>query len=206
MYRPPAFALDDLAALHDAIRARTFATLACAIDGAVAIAYAPVVLDPDAGPEGGVRFHLARANPVASIADGTPVVLSFLCADAYVSPDWYETEGRVPTWNYIAVEGRGTVRRLDGDDLRRMLVDVTAAEEAKLLPKTPWTVDKLPPEKLAGLLNAIVGFSVRFETLEGKFKLSQNVSPEDASGVVDGLVRRGDPASLAVAEAMRQSK
>lgn len=206
MYRPPAFATDDVALLHEAIRSRVFATVACVIDGAVEFAYAPVVVDAGEGPKGSVRFHLAAANPVAGIADGTPVVLSFLSPDAYVSPDWYDTKGRVPTWNYIAVEGRGGSRRLNGDELRQLLIDLSAAEENKLAPKKPWTIDKVPEEKMGALMTAIVGFSLRFETLEGKFKLSQNVTPEDAEGVMRGLIRRGDPASRAIAKAMRRTR
>ena len=203
MYRPPAFASDDRAALHAAIRARVFATIAVTIDGALALAYAPVVLDAE---RNGVRFHLARNNPVAEVTDGTPLALSFLGPDAYVSPDWYETAGRVPTWNYVAIEGRGRARRVEGDALRRMLVDLSAVEEEKLLPKRPWTIDKVPADKMAGLLSAIVGFEVVFETLEGKFKLSQNVSAGDASGVIEGMEARGDSVSVAMAHAMRGAR
>ncbi len=51
---------------------------------------------------------------------------------------------------------------------------------------------------MGALMNAIVGFSVRFETLEGKFKLSQNVTPEDAEGVMRGLIQRSYPAMAAL--------
>ncbi len=203
MYRPPAFAVDDKDLLHAAIRARVFATIAAVTDGAVALAYAPVVLDAS---RNAVRFHLARANPVAAMPSGTPVALSFLGPDTYISPDWYETAGMVPTWNYIAVEGGGTARRIEGDNLRRLLADITAVEEAKLLPKKPWTVDKVPEAKMAILLNAIVGFEVVFETLEGKFKLSQNLKPEDAAGAVRGLETRGDAASVEIATRMRRAR
>ena len=47
---------------------------------------------------------------------------------------------------------------------------------------------------MGALMNAIVGFSLRFERLEGKFKLSQNVTAEDAEGVMRGLMQRGDAA------------
>lgn len=206
MYRPPAFATNDIAALHEAIRARVFATVACVVDDAIAFAYAPVVLDADAGSHGTVRFHLAGNNPLANIADRTALQISFLGPDAYVSPDWYETKGRVPTWNYLAVEGRGAAKRLNSDGLRQLLVDLSAVEESKLLPKKPWTIDKVPEEKMSPLMNAIMGFSVRFETLEGKFKLSQNVPREDAEGVMRGLVRRDDPQSRAVAREMRKTR
>lgn len=206
MYRPAAFASDDVAVLHDVIRKRVFATIACEIGGTIEFAYAPVVVDASDGPNGSVRFHLAGNNPVASIPDGTPLAFSFLGPDAYVSPDWYDTKGRVPTWNYIAVEGRGVARRLDQNALRQLLIDLSAVEENKLLPKTPWTIDKVPEEKMEALLNAIMGFVVQFDTLEGKFKLSQNVTPDDAEGVMRGLIKRGDAAGRGIAKAMRNTR
>jgi transcriptional regulator len=112
----------------------------------------------------------------------------------------------VPTWNYSAVEGEGIARRLDGDELRTLLVDLSAAEETHLAPKAPWTIDKVPAERMAVLLKAIVGFSLTFETFEGKFKLSQNIKPEDFEGAVKGLEARADAPSTAVAAAMRDKK
>ena len=206
MYRPPAFATDDTAVLHEIIRSRGFATLACVVDGAIALAYAPVVLDAGEGPRGSVRFHLAGNNPLAAVPDGIPMTISFLGPDAYVSPDWYETKGRVPTWNYVAIEGRGSVRRLSGNALRKLLVDLSAVEEHRLLPKPPWTIDKMPEEKLDALMNAIAGFSMCLDTLEGKLKLSQNVPLEDAEGVMRGMIARGDPLSRAVAKEMRKTR
>jgi transcriptional regulator len=203
MYRPSAFAVDDIAVLHDVIRKRVFATIAAVRGGAVAFAYAPVVLDVDNGARGGVRFHLAIGNPLAKLEDGARVRLAVMAADAYVSPDWYTTKGFVPTWNYIAVEGEGAVRRVSRGELRQLVIDLSAQEEEKLLPKKPWLIDKLPPARTDALLNGIVGFSLAFETLEGKFKLSQDKSADDIAGAISGLEARGDAASRAVARVMR---
>jgi transcriptional regulator len=200
MHRPRAFAVDDIARLHEVIRCRVFATIAAMIDGRVEFAYAPVVLDGRDGPFGTVRFHLAAANPIADVQEGAPLAISFISDDAYVSPDWYAASGMVPTWNYIAVEGRGAMRHIKGGDMRQLLVDLSAAEEANLAPKTPWTIEKVPAAKFEMLLNAIVGFSVQFDSLEGKFKLSQNVKPDDHEGVVRGLEARG----ATIAQAMKK--
>lgn len=205
MYRPRAFAVDDPAALHAAIRASVFATLALAHEGRVQFAYAPVVLDADGGL-GRIRFHLAKANPVTALADGVRLAISFVGPDAYISPDWYESEGLVPTWNYIAVEGEGIAHRLDRDGLRQLLADLSAQEEVALTPKPPWTLDKVPPARLEAMLNAIEGFALTFERLEGKFKLSQDKRGADLDGALAGLEARGDAASLAVAAAMREQK
>jgi transcriptional regulator len=203
MYRSNAFAVDDLALIYDVIRRRVFATLAVARGGTVEFAHAPVVLDAENGRLGGVRFHLAAKNPVAEMEERTRVYLSMAAADAYVSPDWYRTVVTVPTWNYIAVEGEGVVRRLSRGELRALLMDLSAQEEERLRPKEPWTLAKLPESRVEALLNAIVGFSLSFERLEGRFKLSQDKKSEDFAGVIAGMEARGDPASLAIACAMK---
>jgi transcriptional regulator len=199
MYRPRAFAVDDAATLHEFIRVHPFAAIAAVVEGRVLFAYAPVVIDA----AGVLRFHLARINPLATLADGTPLRLSFLGPDAYVSPDWYASAAMVPTWNYAAVEAEGPLRLLDEDGLRQLLIDLSAAEEEKLLPKKPWTLDKLPEERMRALFAAIRGFAVAPETLEGKFKLSQDKKPEDFDGVLRGLDARGE---RGVAAAMRAAK
>ncbi|MGN6147905.1 MAG: FMN-binding negative transcriptional regulator, partial [Rhizomicrobium sp.] len=142
MYRPSAFAVDDVAVLHEVIRKRVFATLASVVDGEVAVAYAPVVLDAGAGM-GSIRFHLAIGNPLAALKDNARILTSFMASDAYISPDWYAQPGTVPTWNYVAVEGEGRVRRLSREELRQQIIDISAQEEGKLLPKPPWQVDKV---------------------------------------------------------------
>ena len=96
------------------------------------------------------------------------------------------------------------MRRLSDDELRTLLVDLTAAEEAKLAPKLPWTMDKVAPERLAALLHAVVGFAVDLDSLEGKFKLSQDKKPEDIAGAIEGLEARGDGRAAHVAAAMKR--
>jgi transcriptional regulator len=203
MYRPRAYVVDDIPVLHDIIRKRSFAMIATVMDGGVAFAYAPVVLSNDPRPLGTLRYHLAHANPLAAL-HGAKVRVSFLGPDAYVSPDWYGAEGFVPTWNYIAIEASGGVERLDEVEFRTLLDDLSAQHEARLLPKTPWTLDKLPGQKIKQLMNAIVGFRVRLDTLEGKFKLSQDKKPEAFAGVVAVLEKSEDATDRAVADAMRQ--
>jgi len=205
MYVPVHFAFSDVAAVHAFMRTNVFAVIAGQIGGTIQFAYAPIVLDPEPLPLGRVRFHLARANPFAEIEDGAELKLSIMGPHAYVSPDWYATSGLVPTWNYVAVEGTGRVRRLRDSELRRLLSDLAVQEESALAPKPAWTMEQVPPERLNTLLTAIVGFQLPLDTLEGKAKLSQNRTQADAKGAIEGLEKRGDPASTAMAASMRKA-
>jgi transcriptional regulator len=201
MYRPSAYAVDDVSVLHEVMRSRSFATIAAMIDGRLHFAYGPVVVDAEPCPLGSLRFHLARGNPIAELRDAA-MRLSFLAADAYISPDWYEGKGFVPTWNYIAVECSGRANLLNDEELRRLLVDLSAMQEERLRPKVPWTLDKIGEERIAMLLKGICGFAVELETLEGKFKLSQDKTAANVAAVMTGLEARGDAASFAIARAM----
>ncbi|MGC8535631.1 MAG: FMN-binding negative transcriptional regulator [Rhizomicrobium sp.] len=201
MYRPKAFVVDEVEVLHALIRARVLATLAVVDGESVHFAYAPVVIDACA-PFGRLRFHLARQNPVAKLLDGAKVRVSFLGADGYISPDWYVAEGLVPTWNYIAVEGEGIARRLEGDACEAALADLSAQQEARLAPKAPWTLEKLPATRRRQLLEAISVFALPLSRLEGKFKLSQDKSASDLGGVVRALNALQDPQAKRLARAM----
>ena len=203
MYVPSAFAIPDRAVLHDLIRTYSFAVIAGVAGGAIQIAYAPTLF-LEAEPHGRLQFHLARANPLSSIDDGAHLTLSFLGPHAYISPNWYKSTGQVPTWNYMAVEGAGRVRRLDGDELRRQLQKLATQHESPIAAAEAWSLPRLDEARLTALLGAISGFEVQLTSLEGKLKLSQNKSREDIAGAIEGLEQRGDALSLAVAAAMKK--
>jgi transcriptional regulator len=201
MYRPRAFAVNEVAVLRKFMQDRSFATIAVAAADRVHFAYAPVVLDGEG--RGRARFHLARQNPVCTLVDGALVQFSFLGDDAYISPDWYESKALVPTWNYSVVEAGGIAKKLDRTALRELLVDLSAQHEARLSPKPPWLIDKVPEPRIEAMLTAIEGFEVPLDRLEGKFKLSQDKSEADQTGAITGLQTRGDARSMAVATRMK---
>jgi transcriptional regulator len=66
----------------------------------------------------------------------------------------------------------------------------------------PWAVSDAPAEFVQAHLKGIVGFRLPIARLIGKWKMSQNRSPEDRRGVVAGLTDEGDRAEAAVAEVM----
>jgi len=202
MYNPPHFTIADPAWSHEFIQRNPFATIASVIEGVAHFAYAPLILDREPAPLGAVYFHLARSNPVAGVANGAAVKIGIMGSHAYVSPDWYETPDQVPTWNYMAVEGAGRIRRLDDAAAADCLTRLSAEQESFLAPKAPWSPTRLRPERLKQLLQGIVAFHLPFDTLEGKAKLSQNRSQADIGNVIAAFRRRGDEAGRALASAM----
>lgn len=201
MHPASAFHQADEARLLAWIDAYPFMTLAASSEGRILIAQAPVIVRR---LPGGVAldFHLSRGNALAgALSGGFQGVLLSLGPDAYISPDWYDSADQVPTWNYVSVEAEGAVSALDEAGLIALLDALSDQEEARLLPKQPWTRAKMTPGVFERMSRAIVGVRMTVQRLEGTFKLSQNKSPVDRAGAATALgdhplaaMMRGEPA------------
>jgi transcriptional regulator len=150
--------------------------------------------------------HMARANPhLAALAEGANALVVFQGPETYVTPGWYpskaETGRVVPTWNYLMIQVRGPVRLHPGRDwLAGQVAELTDAQEASR--PQPWAAVDAPEPFLEAQLKAIVGLEVEVAEVRGKWKMSQNRTPEDAAGVVRGLADPADPHSNPAAAAL----
>ena len=204
MYTPRHFSLDDQDTILSVVRRHPFAVLILETGDGIEIAQVPFIYDPDVGERGRLRCHVAKANPIwKSVETARRATVLFTGPEAYISPDWYATEGLVPTWNYQTVHMRGTPSILDSEETLDVITDLSAQQEADLLPKKPWTLDKVPDDSLRMQRRAIVGIAVAVEAVEAKSKMSQNRSLEDRHGVVEGLRSRGGSGE-AVADGMSE--
>lgn len=207
MYVPRHFAEERIEVLADVMRRRPFATLVTLGDDGLVASHLPLLWDPEPAPYGTLTGHLARANPQwRSAAPSSDALAIFTAGDAYVSPSWYASKREhgkvVPTWNYVAVHAAGPLRAVDDPEwLHALVTRLTDVHEATL--PEPWKVGDAPAEYVAQLAKAIVGIEIEVHRLEGKWKLAQNRPAEDFAGTIAGLEQRGDPSSLAVAQAMR---
>ncbi len=209
MYLPAHFAESRPDVLHDFVRANPFGLL-ISHDGSgrVDANGIPFVLDADpAGGPGILRAHVARANPVwqASQSAGESLVV-FQGAHGYISPAWYPSKAEhgkvVPTWNYITVHGRGTVRGIeDADWLHAFVTRLTDRHEGTR--PAPWAVSDAPADYVDAMLRAIVGIEIVLTSLAGKWKVSQNRSAADRDGVAHGLVGEHGVAAESLAQAVR---
>ncbi len=153
-------------------RERGFGVLALSSEGAPLMSHVPFLLEEDGAV---ADLHLVRSNPMARVVrDPMPVRLAVTGPDSYVSPDWYGVDDQVPTWNYVAVHLTGTLSPLPQDDLPNLLDRLSAHFEAQLLPKPPWTRDKMDAEAFTRMLRMIQPFRLHVEDIQGTWKLGQN--------------------------------
>lgn len=210
MYLPQRFRQDDPALILRLIREHPLAIVISAREGqAPEINHLPLIARERAGSSGELTLlgHMSRANPqwrAFAKEGGADVIVVFRGPQCYVTPGWYRSGRDVPTWNYAVAHLHGRARACESvDELLETLRLQTEAFEASSA--RPWEFEV--PEDLAdpaALTGAIVGFEIRVERIEGKFKLSQNRSGEDRAGVREGLLARGDESSRGIAGLMAE--
>ncbi len=210
MYIPEPFALNDRDVIARLIAENAFGLLVTAPPGAAPQAsHLPFVYDPEAGSQGTLFAHMARANPqwkdFAALAEagGTALVV-FQGPHGYVSPRWYRDGPAVPTWNYLAVHAYGTPRIVeDPATVRAHQEHLVETHEAGA--ETPWTLASQDEAYIRRMLRGIVAFAMPVERLEAKAKLSQNKTAGDRRGVVAALEASGRAGDRDLAAAMAAS-
>jgi transcriptional regulator len=196
MYLPAHFAETRPEPLHELIGKHPLGMLVTMSDAGLQANPVPFVLDADpAGGPGILRAHVARANPLWRETRGdVESLVVFQGPQAYISPGWYPSKlehGKaVPTWNYVMVQARGTLRAIDDADwVRAFVTRLTTRHEA--VQAKPWAVTDAPPEFIDTMVRAIVGIEITLTALTGKWKVSQNRSIADRGGVAAGLHAAG---------------
>lgn len=188
MHPNPAFRprQDDLPALL--VREIGFAAIFGTTPDGPRVAHAPIVLSDDAAT---LQFHLARGNALTRHLDGATALAVVQGPDAYVSANWYADADQVPTWNYVAVEMEGVVRKLDDAELVTQLDTLSALHEARIGASPPWTRDKMNPALFGRMTGAITGFELRITAWRPTLKLSQNKTADERERVAAGIAASG---------------
>ena len=177
---------DDLAELL--VREIGFAAIFAATPDGPRVAHAPVVLSEDRAT---LQFHLARGNALTRHLDGATALAVVQGPEAYVSASWYADADQVPTWNYVAIEMEGVVRKLDDAALIAQLDTLSANHEARIGANPPWTRDKMNPALFSKMTGAIIGFELRITAWRPTIKLSQNKPADERGRVAKGLDATG---------------
>ncbi|MEO1733336.1 MAG: FMN-binding negative transcriptional regulator [Pseudomonadota bacterium] len=189
MHPNPAFHTAEAEQNLEYARNRAFGVLAvCASDGPL-LAHIPFLVSADGKM---AELHLVRSNPIVRmLKHPQPAKLAISGPDSYVSPDWYEVDDQVPTWNYIAVHLIGTLYVLPQDRLRDILDRQSALFEEQLAPKPAWTTRKMTPNVMDRMMRSIVPCQLDITSVDGTWKLNQNKSDNARHRAADQVARAG---------------
>ncbi|MGD0443241.1 MAG: FMN-binding negative transcriptional regulator [Edaphobacter sp.] len=201
MYIPRANKEDRVWVIHKLMEDHPFASLITMVSSGLFASHIPMVLEQD-GAMGRLKGHLSRAN--TQWRDYNPSVEAlaiFSGPQHYITPNWYpekqETGKVVPTWNYVVVHAYGFLKVVEDTEwLMAHLASLTSIHEAES--PVPWKISDAPADYIASQVKGIVGLEMVIERLEGKWKVSQNRSQQDRSGVAEGLARLNTAESQAM--------
>lgn len=186
LYIPKAQLVEDRTFLQDFMDEFAFTDLITTSPD-LRVTHIPVLLDRSAGEYGTIHGHISRQNDQTKAFDGKQEALVvFHGPQGYISPTWYQNQAAVPTWNFSVVHATGKLTPItDPEALHAFL--------ARLIQKfenyqgTDYDFAKLPDSYVRPMLSGIVGFEMRIERLEGKFKLGQDRSAGDRQGILQHL-------------------
>ena len=101
----------------------------------------------------------------------------------------------VPTWNFAVVHASGALKPIvDKDALHGLLASLITKFESN---KSAYDFAKLPASYKYSLMDGIIGFEMKIDLLEGKFKLGQERSEADKANIVKSLPAMKGPRSMA---------
>jgi transcriptional regulator len=202
VYIPEFNRQEDRAATLDFMRANPFAILVSTIDSIPFATHLPLLVE-EAADQVMVRGHMAKANPHwKSMQRGQESLVIFHGPHAYISPSLYEIRESVPTWNYAAVHVYGEVTLFsDEEGLKEMLHRMIHTFESSYMAQ--WS--ELSDKYRSRMMKHIVGFEIKAQRMEAKFKLSQNRSKTEQARVIQSLALSKDSNISGVAELMQQA-
>ena len=165
----------------EVIKTYPLATVISVANNQPLITHLPLIFE-----NGKLIGHIDINNPQAKLLKANnDVTLIFSGPECYISPSIYSTT-QLPTWNYIKVHLKGTVKAIESKAaLKQSLITMTAFLEA---PHHKYTLEPNNP-RLDKNLNYIEMFEITITHWEGKFKLSQDKKPSDIQAARTELVK-----------------
>lgn len=200
MYVPPSFREAEPGVAFDLVEEIRLGTLISAGRG-IAASHLPFLVERASGAMGRLVGHCARPNPQwRGLRDAEEVLVTFLGPSTHVSPSWYRSHPRAPTWLYVAVHLRGRIFLTEDPAMLRDIV--TRFSDVMEPAGSPWRLSDTG-NYVSRLLPGIVGFHIDVERIDTQLRLAQQNDQADRNGVYDAL-NAGNLRMRGVAELMRR--
>lgn len=200
MYTPKFFAETDTDKLLAFMREYNFAVLVTAGGERPEASHLPFIIETR-GDKLVLLAHMARANQQWKQFKERDALVIFSEPHAYVSPLLYKDKVNVPTWNYVAVHAYGPVKTFESvEENLNLLEKMIQAFDPEYF-ETNWR--EIPDEYKTNLAKGIVAFEIEVTDLQGKKKLNQNKTGEDAHRVIEAF-EKGTAGEREIAAYMKE--
>ncbi|WP_375289566.1 FMN-binding negative transcriptional regulator [Qipengyuania sp.] len=195
MHPNPVFRSEDRALFETLIDQIGFGMIFLTTPDGPRVAHTPLLSTGD----GAVQFHLSRGNALTRYLDASTALVTVNGPDGYVSPRWYDDRNTVPTWDYIALEMEGRVRRMEEEGLEALLHSLIERSEGRIS-GDPWRAQEASEGLWQSQLRGIIGFEMEILAWRPTLKMSQKRTARERETIARGLEQSG---STALAHLMR---
>ncbi|AYO58396.1 transcriptional regulator [Chryseobacterium sp. 6424] len=149
-----------------------------------------------------LETHVSKGNLQAKVLqDGDVVLCDFLGANSYISSSWYNHKN-VSTWNYEAVQIRGTIKKMNDDELYQHLKKLTFKYERKQ--RCPMFAEDIGEEEIRHEMQGAFGINIFPTEIHIASKLSQNREEVDFQHIIKELQASPEQNEKRIAEKMRK--
>jgi transcriptional regulator len=145
--------------------------------------------------------HFAKANEQWSCVENNKVLVIFSEPHAYISPDNYDKELNVPTWNYISIHAYGQGKLVTETQSAFEVLEATI-DNYDTSYKRQW--NNLSDEYKLKVSKGIVAFEILVTVLQAKKKLSQNRTDTERQKIIEMLSKGSDTNEQLIAEYMKK--
>lgn len=210
MHVPSSFAEDNFDSIIGFIAANPLATLIAQTEHGIEACHIPLFWHND-GAESDVQHgclygHFARKNFIYQDAlPNTSWLIIFQDSAHYITPNWYPSKAmshkEVPTWNYQSVHIQSNLELIEDTDKLKWILQTMTSQQEKIS-DNPWSLDDASANYIDAMCQAIIGFKLPVDAIQAQFKLSQNKTEENITGVINNLNELNTHQTSAMAQKM----
>lgn len=190
LYTKDYFQPHDDNEIFDLIDRTVLGTLVTPHEGGVAISHPIFMIDRENRT---LISHIAMSNDHGQyLRAGLPSVAILMDQGSYISSSWYPNypaRDSAPTWSFMVAHIHGVPEIMSDADTVRHLQDlVTHMERGR---DRPWQMKELGPGGMGRRLPNILGYMMKIEKMEVKFKLGQDERSADMQAATEQLDKTG---------------
>ena len=203
MYIPKMFEEKDKNEIAHFLEQNSFGTLVSVFNSKPIASHLPFHMDEINEQNILLSSHIAKENEIKNCFDERTLMIIFLGAHDYISPQWYK-EMNVPTWNYLSVHLYGKVKVLAGDEAKKSLNKLMKKYEASQ--KVPKEIKDIPAKVFEQDFKNLIAFEFQVHEIHAAFKLSQNRDNESYKNIVYNLENNNTFPNQPLADEMKKKR
>lgn len=200
MYIPPLNNMSDPTEILAFMQRFSFGTIITAQENLPIATHLPFLVSTE-NDQVILTSHFAKANEQWKSLENSKVLVIFSEPHAYISPQHYEKELNVPTWNYMAVHAYGQGRLVVDETQVREVLEATI-DNYEAAYRAQW--NGLPEEYKVAMSKGIVAFEIVVTDLQAKKKLSQNKTALEQERIIAALSKSENSSEQMIAEYMKK--